>query len=262
MQIKCDYCGSFIEDTQEKCPFCGAVNNGYHRESNEVPRTIADLKQWYVDHNLPPKEVTRFFIGEDYKEPRAFGIYEENGRFIVYKNKDNGERAIRYDGGDEAYAVNELYLKLKERISQEKARNEASKIYKKKPTSERFDTILGFLVVAVILVVFMYIGFHTPDKGYYEYDGNEYYYNGSDWYYYDDYYNDWYETDVDDTLTDNYSTYYETDDYDSSTIDGTDIRESDVYSSSWDASSDWDSDDSWDSGDSWSSDGGDWGSDW
>ena len=58
----------------------------------------------------------RFFIGINYKKPKAFGIYQDGDQFIVYKNKANGERAIRYQGTDETYAVNELYLKLKSEI--------------------------------------------------------------------------------------------------------------------------------------------------
>ena len=50
-----------------------------------------------------------FFLGQDIREPRAFGIYQDaDGLFVVYKNKANGERAVRYRGRDEAYAVNEL----------------------------------------------------------------------------------------------------------------------------------------------------------
>lgn len=90
-----------------------------------VPQTIEELKAWYTAHNLPPEEVTRFFIGKDYKEPKVFGIYQDGERFIVYKNKADGSRAIRYEGGDEAYAVNELYLKLKEEIARQKAQNQA-----------------------------------------------------------------------------------------------------------------------------------------
>ena len=54
---------------------------------------------------MPPEETTRFFIGKNTKEPKAFGIYEENGIFVVYKNKANGQRAIRYQGTDEAYVL-------------------------------------------------------------------------------------------------------------------------------------------------------------
>ena len=110
MRIKCDYCGSVFEDTLDRCPSCGAAN-AKRIVSDNKPRTIEELAQWYIDRNLPPAEVTRFFIGRNYTEPRAFGIYRnEQGEFVVYKNKDDGTRAIRYQGFDEAYAVNELWL--------------------------------------------------------------------------------------------------------------------------------------------------------
>lgn len=125
--LNCEYCGSFINDTDERCPTCGAVNPQYKRFSDGTPRTIAELQSWYRARNLPPEEVTRFFIGRDVREPRAFGIYEDNGKFIVYKNKANGQRAIRYQGRDEAYAVNELYLKLKEEILNQKRHNQQEK---------------------------------------------------------------------------------------------------------------------------------------
>lgn len=37
------------------------------------------------------------------------------------KSKKNGLRAVRYEGNDEAYAVNELYLKIKERVEVQKS---------------------------------------------------------------------------------------------------------------------------------------------
>ncbi len=54
----------------------------------------------------------RFFIGENYREPRAFGICRDNGEWIVYKNKDDGNRFIRYRGLDEEVAVEEIFGKL------------------------------------------------------------------------------------------------------------------------------------------------------
>lgn len=92
---------------------------------NSSPCTVADLEKWYKDRNLPPYETTRFFIGIDYKKPRAFGIFKDGENFIVYKNKDNGQRVIRYKGTDEAFAVNELYLRLKEEIINQKNANAA-----------------------------------------------------------------------------------------------------------------------------------------
>jgi len=123
MEVRCEYCGSMIPDNAEKCPNCGAANVNMHRAVDGTPETIADLEKWYKDRNLPPYEVTRFFIGTDCREPRAFGIYKDGEEFIVYKNKSDGERAERYRGKDESYAVNELYLKLKEEILKQKAHN-------------------------------------------------------------------------------------------------------------------------------------------
>ena len=119
MRIKCEYCDNFMDDSETKCPSCGAPNKNAKRTGVGVPTTIEELKQWYEEHHLPPYETTRFFIGINYEKPKAFGIYKDDktGNFVVYKNKDTGDRAIRYEGTDEKYAVNELYLKLKEEIA-------------------------------------------------------------------------------------------------------------------------------------------------
>lgn len=122
MKIKCDWCGSWINDFDQVCPNCGGVNNNYNRHANGVPQTIEELKVWAKEMNLPLEEM-RTFIGEDYKGAKAFGIYkdETDGTFVVYKNKEDGTRAVRYKGSDEAYAVNELYQKMKERVAVQKA---------------------------------------------------------------------------------------------------------------------------------------------
>lgn len=120
MQIKCEWCNGFMDDSMETCPNCGAPNKNIKRMADGTPKTIEQLKAWYSQKGLPPYNVTRFFIGENVNERRAFGIYREGDRFIVYKNKDNGQRAIRYQGTDEAYAVNEIYLKLKAEILNQK----------------------------------------------------------------------------------------------------------------------------------------------
>ena len=120
MQRKCDYCDVAYEDSLSACPRCGAPNEYRRATGIEVPKTIEELKGWYAQSNLPPEEVTRFFIGKDVREPKAFGIYKKGEDFIVYKNKTSGERAERYRGTDEAYAVNELYMKLKEEILTQK----------------------------------------------------------------------------------------------------------------------------------------------
>ena len=85
-KVKCEYCDGYVQDTEERCPTCGAVNENHKRTADDTPKTIKELQDWYKSKNLPPEEVTRFFIGKDIKEPNAFGVYEEYGNFIVYKN--------------------------------------------------------------------------------------------------------------------------------------------------------------------------------
>ncbi len=134
MEVKCSYCRRKIADSMVICPYCGAENENYNpifnKEENtsvsaKNPQTIEELKEWYNSMNLPSPEVTRFFIGKDYSGPMAFGIYKSDltGDYIVYKNKKDRSRAIRYEGPDENYAVNELYLKLKSEIASQKTRN-------------------------------------------------------------------------------------------------------------------------------------------
>lgn len=156
MQVKCEYCGAYINDTDQFCSHCGAVNDGLKRSSDGTPKTIEELQKWYEDRKLPPKETTRFFIGEDYKGARAFGIYKKEDQFVVYKNKDDGSRAIRYEGPDEAYAVNEIFLKLKSEILNQKAHNINSKTGKKEETI--FDKIKdGVFGIALIIIVFGFV---------------------------------------------------------------------------------------------------------
>ena len=102
MKVRCEYCNNLIDDGEEKCPGCGAINKNYNRVAIGVPTTIAELEQWYKDRGLPDYETTRFFIGINYEKPKAFGIYKDDntGKFVVYKNKDTGERVIRYEGTD------------------------------------------------------------------------------------------------------------------------------------------------------------------
>ncbi|MDO4649031.1 MAG: zinc ribbon domain-containing protein [Eubacteriales bacterium] len=226
MKITCPYCGSLFNDTLEHCPNCGAVNSGVVRKSGDQPVTIEELQKWYQDRGLPPAEVTRFFIGVDYKEPRAFGIYKDSqtGNFVVYKNKDTGQRAIRYEGSDEAYAVNELFQRLKQEIIEQKMNNvkkaqhsTSSNTSGGKKSSKQNLIIFIILFVVYILLKLMSSADHTssnkgttvlkesrtaPKEGYYNYENTVYYasrekyyvdgaVNSRHWFSYDENASDW-----------------------------------------------------------------------
>lgn len=263
MKNRCEYCDGLLEDTQERCPNCGAPNSRYQRSSVDVPRTIEELQQWYREHNLPPEEVTRFFIGRDYRGAKAFGIYRDGGRVIVYKNKADGSRAVRYDGSDEAYAVNELYLKLKERIAEQKAANGSrrSSAQHRKQSWQRAAVALG---IVLILGTAAWTYGNKYNRGYYSYQGTQYYCLEDNWYFYDIINDSWYETTIDEDFAGHASDYYESDDYMPSY--GTSDFSRTEYYTQWEESrnsgSGWDSDSNWDSGDSWDSGGGDWDGDW
>ena len=247
MKIKCEYCGGFIEDTDETCEHCGAVNSHLVRAATGIPKTIEELKAFAKAKNLPLEEM-RFFLGEDYKEPRAFGIYydEKEELYVVYKNKSDGSRAIRYQGKDESYAVNEIYQKMKSEMLNQRAINigastpsgsDSSSSPSAGSTPPRKSTGLNKLIFYVLIALFAFGllgncgscisestsgGSSAPASGYssdYDYGSD----NDSGW----------------------GSFFDDDDDYDSG-------------SDSWD--SDWDSD--WDFGGDWDSGGSDWDSDW
>ena len=230
--------------------------------------------------NLPLEEM-RTFIGEDYKGAKAFGIYkdETDGTFVVYKNKEDGTRAVRYKGSDEAYAVNELYQKMKERVAVQKAHQQpkvakpasgasvsAQQRQSGKNLSKALFPICLITIVAIIIlsVVFALIGESGPDTGYYTYGDRSYYYYG-DWYEWEN--DSWQYAPYESWMDSDYESYYDSYSYDSG-ADYEDFEDSPYYTpyddssdddDSWDDDS-WDS--GWDSGDSWDSGYDDWGSDW
>lgn len=280
MKIKCDWCGSWINDFDQVCPNCGGVNNNYNRHANGVPQTIEELKAWAKEMNLPLEEM-RTFIGEDYKGTKAFGIYkdETDGTFVVYKNKEDGTRAVRYKGSDEAYAVNELYQKMKERVAVQKAHQQpkaakpasgasvaAQQRQSEKNLSKALFPICLITIVAIIIlsVVFALIGESGPDTGYYTYGDRSYYYYG-DWYEWEN--GSWQYAPYESWMDSDYESYYDSYSYDSG-ADYEDFEDSSYYTPSDDSSDDddsWDDDSwdsGWDSGDSWDSGYDDWGSDW
>jgi len=267
MRTKCDYCGHYIEDTDPYCGNCGAPNDHLMRSAEGVPKTIEELQNFCAVHRLPLEKM-RFFIGIDYKEPKAFGIYkDENGNFVVYKNKADGTRAIRYRGSDEAYAVNEIYQKMKSEIQIRKNGGKIPPVSRQKHKSAPIIIVLvaALLPTMIGLIFSLFDGnSNRPNRGYYNYDDTYYYYQNREWYYYDDDDDRWHDLGmVDDELSDNYKDYFEGSTYDSDYGTG-DFKDTDYYyeaqEQDWD--DDWDDDDwDWDGGD-WDTGATDWDTDW
>ena len=256
----CAYCGTALGPGDEICPSCGAPNP-HHVPGGEAgtrkPRTIEALRAFCESKGMPLEKM-RFFIGINELSPRAFGIYREGDRFIVYKNKSDGSRAVRYDGPDEAYAVNELYLKLLEEhhLRQNGGGSGGTRSSGARRRPGRSSTVIIIAVIVLYFLVQLVVGklSHRKD-GYYRTGDDLYYRYGSSWYM-DSGYDDWVETDS--FPMDDYGSYYAGDDYDDS-WGGSDFTESSTWESlkDSDSDSDWDADyDSWDSGDT------DWDSDW
>ncbi len=63
--------------------------------------SVNDILAIAEDQKMPLEQM-RFFINRDYKEPKAFGIFQdpETLEWVVYKNKADGTRAERYRGFD------------------------------------------------------------------------------------------------------------------------------------------------------------------
>lgn len=282
MQVKCEYCGSFIDDQAEQCPNCGAPNSQIHRYSDGVPKTIEELQAYCVKNNVPVAQM-HFHIGEDYRGPKAFGIYREDSmNVVVYKNKSDGSRTIRYRGNDEAYAVNEIYQKMRSEYANHKAYNTSNTQNRgSRPSGANNSRRRGrrklpfWLIIVLSFLVIGSICLFIDDKingrtGYYTYEDTTYYNDGGSWYYWngsswnyanrfaddiDDYYSgdqydsSYYDSDMDFTDSSYYEENHSYDDdsgYDSS--DSYDSYDSDW--DSWDSGSDWD----WDSGSDWDSD--------
>ena len=164
MRVKCEYCDHYLDDTESFCGNCGAPNANMMRSASGVPKTIPELQAFCQQHNLPLRQM-RFFIGEDYKEPRAFGIFRDgDGDFVVYKNKADGSRAIRYEGKDEAYAVNEIYQKLKVEMTNERqARRQAqgtpvASSEQRKSGGKKKGCLIGCLGAIILFIVLGIVG--------------------------------------------------------------------------------------------------------
>lgn len=234
--------------------------------------SLSDLETFFREKNIP-QEKTRFFVNENRQDPKCFGIYQDvdTGNFIVYKNKSDGSRTVRYEGVDEKLAVSIFFDKLKEEMAARDSQGlYRSSIQQVKDKRKKKGNLISILVaVWAVVISFVVIFFlvkscvSTPRVGYYNYNDNYYYYGNHAWWYYDDYYDDW---EYYDGYIDGYNDYYYGKDYDNS-YGYPDITDSETYESYRDSSSDdsyhYSSDDfdSYDF-DSWDSGSTDWDSDW
>ena len=259
---KCEYCGSALRSDQPTCPNCGAANPNYVADTPRtvfLPKTIEELKEYCAERGMPLLRM-RFFIGEDYRQPRAFGIYQDGSDFIVYKNKNDGTRAVRYKGPDEARAVGELFAKLLQECHNRgiypdgKPQGGATRSASR-GRSQSFGLKQIILIVVIVMILAYAFGrFSHRYDGYYNFGAQGVYYHyGSDWYY-DDPISDW--TMVDTAPYSDYEGYYAGEDFDS------DWGVSNFKNSSaWDTIQESHSSSSHDY-DSWDSGGTDWDSDW
>ena len=257
MKITCPYCRSKFNDYEEKCPNCGAPNEGVVRTHSSQPLTIDELRRWYDDRGLPPYETTRFFIGVNYTQPKAFGIYHDADRdvYVVYKNKADGQRIVRYEGTDEAYAVNELYQRLKEEIIEQKNKNaergnvrrpfqgsktasDLSAADEKKINEKlkKYSTIFFIAIVVIAIAIELLTtgseaGHTTAPAGYY---------HSSDYYEYGDPAYEDYESDNRDSTNESYEwdEAFDDDDWDNDYDDSS----FDFDFGGWDSGGGWDSD--------------------
>lgn len=258
---QCPYCGAAVSSEEKNCPSCGAPNQNYVQNMPRtvfLPKTIDELKEYCAERGMPLLRM-RFFIGEDFREPRAFGIYRDGSDFVVYKNKADGSRAIRYRGPDEAHAVNELFQKLLSECHNRGIYPDGKPAAGAGKTGKTISNrhLLILLILALCFTAFTNITNRIQHRsdGYYSYGSGMYYRYGTDWYFSNpNTVDNWYY--VDDFPVDNYDDYYAGEDYDSDWTVG-----------NFENSAMWDqiqSDNSFSSDDfdSWDSGGTDWDSDW
>lgn len=236
------------------------------------PETIAELQQYCAQKGMPLIRM-RFFIGENYKQPRAFGIYRDGDDFVVYKNKDNGNRAVRYKGPDEAFAVNEIFQKLLSEChlrgiypdgEPDRSKETVSRGYKTKSQVSGVGLFFGMIALVAVIGIGSAIGNHVKHKkdGYYRVGETTYYRYGDDWSVYDPVSADWYWDDDVSFPYSNYEDYSVGDSYSADWADEWGISNIET-STVWDDWTSYDYDSSYDSSyDSWDSGTTDWSSDW
>ena len=190
-----------------------------------VPKTIKELEKWYKDHDLPEYEKSKIFIGEEYKDLKAYGVYKDSktGKYVVFQNKGGGLKDTYYEGDDEEFAVNKVYERVREKYIDKK---------KKKTNSGLFiyGTVITMAIFFFIFYAIITLVILGPKRGYYLINDNEYYYINGWWYTYGN--DDWYVTSEPKHSRD-IKHYYVGDEY-KDNWRFSDFRRSKVYKDKWD----------------------------
>lgn len=237
-------------------------------------KTLDELEQFFEKYNIP-QETVRFFVKQNRTDAKCFGIYKNaSGEFVVYKNKRDGTQAVRYQGTDEAEAVQIFFDKFKEelhlrdvnkQLNSSMNRDEYYAEQRKKAKRKMLAQIgIAGGIVALVLGASIWVrkAFNIPRSGYYMIDDEPYYYRGNHWWYYDDSDDDWLIYYGMDYTSEEYYDDYLGSSYDSD-YDFSSITTADDYYEYY-SDEDSDSDDYYDSYDydSWDSSDTDWDSDW
>ena len=124
--------------------------------AKDSPKTIEQLSRFCATRAVPLNRM-RFFIGEDCRDPKAFGIYQNvYGDFVVYKNKDDGTSVIRYRGPDEEHAVQEIFTKLESEIQRNCA--DPNSAYKRSQKTKVIVVVWITCILFLALIVQKFLG--------------------------------------------------------------------------------------------------------
>ena len=232
MDKKMVYRPDLAEDATEFCPLCGAPVAPEEKSEPEAspaqpetaPRTVEELLALCASFEADPAAY-HFYIGEDEKDAVGYGLFvDEFGDYVFYHNHRNQQRSIRYKGRDEAYAVGELYRRMKEArvfyrpVSRQEEGGERrhhhshsgqSGRQRRKARRIRLAVAIGAaVVVCCVAAVVLRWRALQPKDGYYHCQGRYYYLQQHQWYAYDSVMDNWEKTDANPTIVANHQAYY------------------------------------------------------
>lgn len=121
-RIKCKSCSEWINDTDERCYSCGAVNEDYKRLMDGSPKTIEELRAWF-GRETSETPINFVAIGMDVNEPGYKSIVKDGAMVYIYQNDETGERTVLYSGRDEGYAVNLMFFELQQKLTKKRDMN-------------------------------------------------------------------------------------------------------------------------------------------